>query len=305
MRQRQFNHRVALSTCIANSNNGLATVIQSVRLVFWRHAHGVRFPISLLYGQLRASHPFNAVAQARGKTYRSAHDCMALEGYVFPDLQGTKLSLVIKRTVTDFIDDELPTYSSALAFQLFFSLFPFLLFLVALIGVLDLQPFFDWLRQQAALVMPPMAMELIDSVIEQLQTQEIGLFSLSILLALWTASAAVRSVMDATNKVYGIKEGRPVWKRFALSLFHTVIIAAALLLAAGFMVLGPQLLNWLAQYLGIEQLAIQLWTWLRWPLVVALLMLAVAVVYYVAPGVQPAFRIIPPPPAQCLRWGCG
>jgi membrane protein len=219
---------------------------------------------------------------------------MALEGYVFPDLQGIKLSLVIKRTVTDFIDDELPTYSSALAFQLFFSLFSFLLFLVALIGVLDLQPFFDWPRQQAALVMPPMAMELIDSVIEQLQTQEIGLFSLSILLALWTASAAVRSVMDATNKVYGIKEGRPVWKRFALSLFFTVVIAAALLLAAGFMVLGPQLLNWLAQYLGIEQLAIQLWTWLRWPLVVALLMLAVAVVYYAAPDVQPAFRIITP-----------
>lgn len=212
----------------------------------------------------------------------------------FPDLQGIKISRVIKRTVADFIDDELPTYSAALAFQLFFSLFPFLLFLVALIGVLDLQPFFDWLRQQAALMMPPSAMELIDSVIEQLQAQKIGLFSLGILLALWTASAAVRSVMDATNKVYGVKEGRPVWKRFALSLFYTVVIAAALLLAAGFMVLGPQLLNWLAQYVGIEQLAIELWTWLRWPLVVALLMLAVGVVYYVAPDVQQAFRFITP-----------
>lgn len=212
----------------------------------------------------------------------------------FPDLQGIKISRVIKRTVADFIDDELPTYSAALAFQLFFSLFPFLLFLVALIGVLDLQPFFDWLRTQAALMMPPSAMKLIDSVIEQLQTQKIGLFSLGILLALWTASAAVRSVMDATNKVYGVKEGRPAWKRFALSLFYTVVIAAALLLAAGFMVLGPQLLNWLAQYVGIEQLAIELWTWLRWPLVVALLMLAVGVVYYVAPDVQQAFRFITP-----------
>jgi hypothetical protein len=77
-------------------------------------------------------------------------------GMFFPDLQGIKLSLVIKRTVTDFIDDELPTYSSALAFQLFFSLFPFLLFLVALIGVLDLQPFFDWQhrRDHCLLVVP-------------------------------------------------------------------------------------------------------------------------------------------------------
>jgi hypothetical protein len=88
MRQRQFNHRVALSTCIVNSDSGLATVIQSVRLVFWRHAHGVRLPISLLYGQLSASHPFNAVAQSRGKTYRPAHDCMTLEGYVFSGFTG-------------------------------------------------------------------------------------------------------------------------------------------------------------------------------------------------------------------------
>ncbi|WP_339521953.1 YihY/virulence factor BrkB family protein [Pseudomonas sp. EA_35y_Pfl2_R111] len=212
----------------------------------------------------------------------------------FPDLQGIKFGTVIKRTVADFIKDELPTYSAALAFQLFFSLFPFLLFLVALISVLDLQPFFDWLRQQAALVMPQTAMELIDAVIEQLQTQKIGLFSLGILLALWTASAAVRSVMDATNKAYGVKEGRPAWKRLPLSLLYTVVIAATLLLAAGFMVLGPQVLSWLAHYFGIEQLVIEIWTWLRWPLVVGMLMLVVAVVYYVAPDVQQEFRFITP-----------
>lgn len=212
----------------------------------------------------------------------------------FPKLQGIRLGTVIKCTVTNFIKDELPTYTAALAFQLFFSLFPFLLFMVALISVLDLQPFFDWLRQQAALMMPQAAMGLVDMVIEQMQTQKLGLFSLGILLALWTASAAVRSVMEATNKAYGVKEGRPAWKRVPLSLFYTVAIAATLLLAAGVMVTGPQLLGWLAQYVGIEQLIIELWTWLRWPLAVGLLMLAVAVVYYVAPDVQQEFRFITP-----------
>lgn len=212
----------------------------------------------------------------------------------FPDLQSVKFGTVIKRTVADFINDELPTYTAALAFQLFFSLFPFLLFLVALISVLDLQPFFDWLREQAALMMPQAAMELVDMVIEQMQAQKVGLFSLAILLALWTASAAVRSVMEATNKAYGVKEGRPAWKRVPLSLFYTVAIAATLLLAAGIMVTGPQLLGWLAQYVGIEQLVIELWAWLRWPLAAGLLMLTVAVVYYVAPDVQQEFRFITP-----------
>jgi membrane protein len=177
---------------------------------------------------------------------------------------------------------------------MFFSLFPFLLFMVALIGVLDLQPFLDWLRQQAALVMPSAAMELVDTVIEQLQKQKVGLFSAAILVALWTSSAAVRLIMDATNKAYGVTEARPAWKRFPLSLIYTLAAAAMLLLAAGFMVVGPQWMSWLAQYFGIEYLVVLLWAWLRWPIAVFLLMSTVAAVYYVAPNVEQEFRFITP-----------
>ena len=212
----------------------------------------------------------------------------------FPELKGIHMGTVVKRTVVDFVKDDLSVYAAALAFQLFFSLFPFLLFLVALIGVLDLQPFLDWLRQQAALVMPQEAMELIDAVIVQLQTQKIGLFSVGILVALWTASAAVRLIMEATNKAYGVVEGRPIWKRFPLSLIYTVAAAATLLLAAGFMVVGPQWMSWLAQQFGIEYLVVLLWAWLRWPIVVLLLMSTVAVAYYVAPDVEQEFRFITP-----------
>lgn len=212
----------------------------------------------------------------------------------FPDLSGVKLHRVLKDTVVDFIDDELPTYASALAFQLFFSLFPFLLFLIALIGVLDLQSFFDWLREQAALAMPQAAFELVNPAIEQLQTQKSGLFSVAILVALWTASSAVRSVMTATNRAYGVKEARPMWKRFPLSLIYTVAIALSLLVAAGFMVLGPQAINWLAQQFGVEQYVVTLWSLLRWPIAVSMLMLVVAVIYYVAPDVEQEFRFITP-----------
>lgn len=212
----------------------------------------------------------------------------------FPELKGIRMSTVVKRTVVDFVNDDLSVYAAALAFQMFFSLFPFLLFMVALIGVLDLQPFLDWLRQQAALMLPHEAMELIDSVIEQLQEQKVGLFSLGILVALWTSSAAVRLIMEATNKAYGVTEARPLWKRFPLSLIYTVAAAAMLLLAAGFMVVGPQWMSWLAQYFGIEYLVVLLWAWLRWPIVVFLLMSTVAAVYYVAPNVEQEFRFITP-----------
>src|SRR5690606_2463939 len=139
----------------------------------------------------------------------------------FIDLRGVSAWTLVRRTLTDFVADELPTYASALAFQLFFSLFPFLLFLIALIGVLDAQPFFDWLHQQAELVLPREALGLVDPVIAQLQTQQAGLFSVGILLALWTSSAAVRSTMAAMNRAYGVEDGRPAWKLVPLSVLYT------------------------------------------------------------------------------------
>lgn len=212
----------------------------------------------------------------------------------FIDLRGVSWWTIARGTVTDFIGDELPIYASALAFQLFFSLFPFLLFLIALIGVLDAQPIFDWLHQQAELVLPQEALGLVDPVIAQLQTQQAGLFSIGILLALWTASSAVRSTMAAMNRAYGVEDGRPAWKLVPLSLLYTVGIAVALLLAAALMVVGPQAMDWLAAQVGLQETVVVLWAWLRWPLAVLMLILVVAAVYYLAPDVEQEFRFITP-----------
>ncbi|WP_349573367.1 YihY/virulence factor BrkB family protein [Azotobacter salinestris] len=210
------------------------------------------------------------------------------------DLRGMGLVEVLKCTVKDFMDDEMPTYASALAFQMLFSLFPFLLFLIALIGFLDLQRFFDWLQQQAALLLPAQAMDTVNTVIAQFQQQRAGLFSVGIIVALWTASAGVRSTMQAMNKAYDVKEGRPAWKRIPLSVLYTVGIALMLLSAAALMLVGPEVMSWLAGWVGLEQLIVTLWTWLRWPMAVLLLILAVAVIYYVAPDVEQSFRFITP-----------
>ncbi|MFC2974515.1 YihY/virulence factor BrkB family protein [Azotobacter bryophylli] len=211
-----------------------------------------------------------------------------------PDLRGLGLVELLKCTVKDFIEDEMPIYASALAFQMLFSLFPFLLFLIALIGFLDLQKFFDWIQQQAALFLPAQAMGPVNEVIAQFQTERAGLFSLGIVLALWTASAGVRSTMSAMNKAYDVEEGRPAWKRIPLSVFYTVGIALMLLSAAGLMVVGPEVMRWLAGWVGLEQLIVTLWTWLRWPVAILLMILAVAVTYYVAPDVEQSFRFITP-----------
>ena len=213
---------------------------------------------------------------------------------LFPVLKGLPLGKVLVRTVKEFIDDEMSTYASALAYQMLFSLFPFILFLIALIGFLHLPDFFTWLRLQSELVLPPQALEQVNPVIDQLQQSKGGLLSVGIVIALWTASAGVRLMMSAMNAAYDVVEGRPVWKRFPLSIFYTIGIAGMLLVAAALMVLGPQVMSWLAGQVGLEDFVVTLWTILRWPAIILLMMVAVALMYYVMPDVEQKFRFITP-----------
>ncbi|MEW6311224.1 MAG: YihY/virulence factor BrkB family protein [Pseudomonadota bacterium] len=210
------------------------------------------------------------------------------------DTRGISATTLLKKTFKEFSSDDMSTYASALAYRALFSLFPFLLFLLALLGFLNLSDFFDWIRQQAALALPPMAMEQVNPVIDQLQRQQGGLLSFGILAALWTASVGFRSLMNAMNRAYDVREGRPTWKLMLLSVLYTVGSAVLLLACAMLMVLGPQVMGWLADLVGLRDVVVVLWAWLRWPVVIFLMMLLVAVLYYVTPDVEQKFRFITP-----------
>ncbi|SDS29307.1 membrane protein [Halopseudomonas xinjiangensis] len=210
------------------------------------------------------------------------------------DTRGVGFVELCKRTFKAFGDDDMSTYAAALAYRALFALFPFLLFLIALLGFLHVPQFFDWLRQQAAMALPSQALEQVNPVIDQLQSQNTGVMSIGVLIAIWTASVGVRSLINAMNKAYGVDEGRPIWKLFILSILYTIGIAIMLLAVAGLMILGPQAVQWLADRVGIGSLFVTIWTWVRWPAIVLLLMLVVAVVNYLMPDVKQQFRFITP-----------
>ncbi len=210
------------------------------------------------------------------------------------DTRGIGAGTLIKSTFKEFSEDDMSIYAAALSFHGLLSLFPFVLFLVALIGFLDLQQFFDWMREQAALLLPANAMQQIDTVIEEVRSSQGGLLSVGALLALISASKGVRTLMHALNVAYDVEEERSGWKLFLLSLVNTIGLAVMLLAAAALMLMGPQIVEWLAGQIGLRELFVTLWTWLRWPVAIVLLMLAVAVIYYVAPDVEQRFRFITP-----------
>ncbi|MCQ4257604.1 YihY/virulence factor BrkB family protein [Stutzerimonas stutzeri] len=210
------------------------------------------------------------------------------------ETRGISSFELLKRTVKEFSNDDMTTYASALAYRGIFSLFPFLLFLIAMLGMLDLQNFFTWLREQVSLVLPPDALDLVNPVIDEMQDQKSGVLSVGILVALWSASIGVRSLMNAMNRAYDVEEGRPTWKLMLLAVAYTIGLALILLATAGLMITGPQVMEWLASQIGLKDIVVTLWTWLRWPVIVILMMLVVALIYYVTPDVEQQFRFITP-----------
>lgn len=211
-----------------------------------------------------------------------------------PGLRGIGPLVVIKRSVKEYFADDMPTYSSAVAFQALFSLFPFVLFLTALLGFLQLGAFFEWLRSFAISMVPTDAAGLVDEVIAGLQRKNTGLLSFGVASGVWIASSGVRVLMRAMNAAYDVAEDRPAWKLYPLSIVYTVGLAGMMVAAAALLVLGPRAMAWIAAQAGLRDMFVAFWAWLRWPAAFLVLTLAVAVVYYVAPNVQHRFRLFTP-----------
>jgi membrane protein len=134
----------------------------------------------------------------------------------------------------------------------------------------------------------------VNSVVRELETPQGGLMSVAVALAVWSASAAVLGTMNALNVVFEVKERRPLVKRIVVSLVYTIALAMMLVIAAGMMVSGPDVLTWLSRYVGLDNLFVLAWMIVRWPLAVFLLLLAIALVYWSAPNAKVPFRLITP-----------
>jgi membrane protein len=198
------------------------------------------------------------------------------------------------RSIKKFSADDMLVYASALSYQLFFSLFPFVIFLLALLGVLNLTSFFDWLLKQSQTVLPGQASGMVQNIIEQIRGNAAsGALSLGAIIALWSASSAVRMAMHALNVAYDV-EDRAVWKTFPLSILYTVLLAVLLIAAATMMLIGPQLASWIAQQVGLGSVFATVWTWARIPVAVVLLMLVAALVYYLFPNTRQPFKVVTP-----------
>jgi membrane protein len=190
------------------------------------------------------------------------------------------------------------TYAEQLSYRGLFGFFPFIILVFALLAVLQLDAVFDRLieasmgapPQQFPEPLEPVAQEgraqteFLRPLIEQAREQAGGgLLSFGIVISLWSVSAVAFTLTEALNVAYGVEETRSRRKRLAFALVFGPILALALIIASGLMLIGPRVAGWLAGLAGLDEAWVTLWAWLHFPVALFLLAAVLSVVYHFVP----------------------
>jgi membrane protein len=195
---------------------------------------------------------------------------------------------IFKRTLYEsFWKDNCLAMAAQLAYYFFFALFPTLLFLVALASYFPLDTLIDDLFRTMGGFMPPEALQVITDQITKISgSEDAGLMTLGMLLAVSSSSAAMTAIIDTLNRAYDIEEGRPWWKVRLMAIGLTVGVAVFILVSFSLVIAGPTVATRLADSLGFGPIFEWTWKILQWPVIVALVSTAMALIYYFAPDAE-------------------
>ena len=220
------------------------------------------------------------------------------------------------RTVRSFFfEHPMATYAAALAYRGLFGLFPFVFILVVLLGALGIPDFFDramdQARAQSSQYVPQQLEPVVEPAREQVQPlvgmieraeEQAGgkLLLFAVAVALWSVSAVARTLTEAFNVAYQVTETRRWWSQLALSLAFGPVLALVVIVSIALMLIGPQLVGSIAELVGLDEVFVRLWGWLRFPVALLLLATVLSVVYRLGPNARQRFRSVVPGAALCV-----
>ncbi|GAA3458393.1 YihY/virulence factor BrkB family protein [Saccharothrix longispora] len=203
---------------------------------------------------------------------------------------------VLKRTVKEFNDDNLTDWAAALTYYAVLSLFPGILLLVSLLGLIGPQAT-QSIVDSLDMLGPGEAKDFIADGIQNLQQSKATgpLAIVGLVTALWSASGYVGAFMRAANSIYDVEEGRPFWKVIPLRLGLTVGVVVLLALTALGVTLTGGVARWVGDLLGLGEQFVTIWDIAKWPVLFLLASAAIGLLFWASPNVrQPGFLWITP-----------
>jgi membrane protein len=204
------------------------------------------------------------------------------------DLPKESLKDVLKRARVEFRNDHLTDLAAGLTYYAVLSVVPGLIVLVSLLGLMGPDAT-QQVVNQANAIAPGSSAELIQTLIQQAQANQRGAgfgAILGLAVALWSASGYVAAFMRASNVVYDIGEGRPIWKTIPLRIGLTVFALVILLIGVLIVVLSGPVAQQIGDLLGLGDTAVLVWNIVKWPVLVVLISVLLAVLFWAAPNAK-------------------
>ncbi|MFI2408678.1 YihY/virulence factor BrkB family protein [Micromonospora chersina] len=214
------------------------------------------------------------------------------------DLPGTGWVATLKRTVREFQDDSLTDWAAALTYYGVLSIFPGMLVLVSVLGLLGTRAT-EGIKDTVDQAVPDESVQkIIESAIDQAGASG-GLASLAaiigVLAAFWSASGYIAAFMRASNSIYDVPEGRPIWKTLPIRLGVTAVIGVMLLISAVIVIFTGGLAEQAGNAIGLGSTAVTVWNIAKWPVLLVLVSLMFAILYWASPNARHGgFRWVSP-----------
>jgi membrane protein len=205
------------------------------------------------------------------------------------DLSGPLVWSVLKRTRLEFGNDNVTDLAAALTYYAVLAVIPGLIVLLSILGLVATNT--HELTTQVSKVAPGSTAKMIQTLIRQAQTHHrgAGIAAVAgIVVSLWSASGFVAAFMRAANRVYDIGEGRPIWKTAPIRLGLTLFSVLILVVMAAIVVLTGSVARSVGGTIGVGSSVVLIWDIAKWPVLVALISILLAVLFRAAPNAKQA-----------------
>ena len=213
------------------------------------------------------------------------------------ELSGPSKKAVVRRAAKEFRNDNLTTLAAALTYYAVLSVVPGLIVLISVVGLVG-HNVASRVTSQVESLVPGSSAAFVHSLISQAQHHKGGAGITAIVglvIALWSTSSYVNAFRQASNIIYGIGEGRPIWKTIPLRLGVTVVAVVVLVVSAAIVVVSGPVANQVGNAVGAGRVAVVVWDVAKWPVLLILVSVLLAVLFWASPNAkQGSIRWISP-----------